>query len=116
MAALSVFQQPIVLICGGYDKHIPLNPMIPSICEKSVYVSCTGQTGGQIYDLLVENGYKNAVYNPKFDDAVAWAFAHAQPGDAVLLSPAAASFDAFANFEKRGEHFVDLVKAYVTKS
>ena len=43
--------------------------------------------------------------------AVAHAASEAQPGDTVLLAPAAASFDQYPNFEKRGEHFTDLVKA-----
>jgi UDP-N-acetylmuramoylalanine--D-glutamate ligase len=45
--------------------------------------------------------------------AVARAASEAEPGDVVLLAPAAASFDQYANFEKRGEHFTALVKAHL---
>ena len=111
MAALSVFSEPLVVLCGGYDKKIPLEPMIPLLAAKAQAVVVTGQTGKTIEKLLRDAGFSSVSYYPAFDDAARAAFARACPGDSVLLSPAAASFDAFRNFEERGNHFRDLVMA-----
>lgn len=111
MAALSVFSEPLVVLCGGYDKNIPLAPMIPLLAAKAKAVVATGQTGKTIEKLLRDAGFSSVSYYPAFDDAARAAFACACPGESVLLSPAAASFDAFRNFEERGNHFRDLVMA-----
>lgn len=119
-AALSALDnRPIVLICGGYDKHIPFAPLAEAILSRPHVhtLVLTGATGDAIEASLresplwqkrVEDGF--LLYRePIFDDAVSCAAHAAKEGDTVLLSPACASFDAFPNFEVRGDHFKELV-------
>jgi UDP-N-acetylmuramoylalanine--D-glutamate ligase len=80
----------------------------------------TGATMEKVYEAVTTApGYADAaakglkiVKNPSFDGAVADARAAAKSGDTVILSPAAASFDAFPNFMVRGRHFKELVMAF----
>lgn len=121
-AALSAIpERSIVLICGGYDKHIPFAPLAEAVLNHSGVhdLVLTGATAGMIeramtddprYAARVEDGFRMTVV-PDFDDAFHTAAAKAKPGDTVLLSPACASFDAFPNFEVRGRHFKSLVHA-----
>ena len=112
LAALASFDEPLIVIAGGYDKHIPLEPMIPTLAAKAKFIVLTGQTGVMLLSLLLEYGYPrgNIAYIGDFDAAVRYAASVAKEGDTVLLSPAAASFDAFKNFEARGDRFCELVR------
>lgn len=121
-AALSAIpERSIVLICGGYDKHIPFAPLAEAVLRHpGVHdLVLTGATAGMIaramtddprYAARVESGFRMTVVSD-FDEAFRTAAAKAKPGDTVLLSPACASFDAFPNFEVRGRHFKELVHA-----
>ncbi len=111
-AALSSFDRPLIAVMGGYDKHIPLEPLIPCIKERTKFVSLTGPTGKKLSEMLSGAGLDGGrfVYNDDFADAVRAAASKAENGDAVILSPAAASFDRFKNFEERGEVFTRLIK------
>ncbi len=111
MAALSSFEEKLIVIVGGYDKHIPIAPMIPPLAEKAKAVIGTGDTGLSVLLALKQAGFPRGAlaYFGEFDDAVSHAIRLAKSGDIVLLSPAAASFDAFKNFEARGERFRALV-------
>lgn len=119
-AALSAMSdRRIVLICGGYDKKIPYAPLAAAICEHggvrcTVLTGATGkkigaeieayrQKSGRGGDMLLE-------YRQGFEAAVRLAYSLAEEGDAVLLSPASASFDAFKNFAERGNTFKRLVR------
>ena len=117
-AALSCFSDEyngkINIILGGYDKHIPFDELAKPLCEKNCTLYITGHTAKKIYDAVTESEYYKA--NPvkiymceNFDEAVNSAKNNAKSGEIVLLSPACASFDEFANFEKRGERFAFLV-------
>ena len=119
-AALSaIADRPVVLIAGGYDKHIPYEPLADAIFESTVHtVVLTGDTAKAIKEAIlahpqvesaVQKGFK-MLENPDFDGAVQDARAAARPGDTVILSPASASFDHFKNFEERGRHFKELVR------
>lgn len=118
IAALSNLKdKPINLILGGSDKNIPYAPLAEAIASHGNIrsVSVTGESGPKILAALEE--YKVAecgvkiVRSPSFDEAVASAVSLAESGDAVLLSPASASFDSFPNFEVRGEHFKELINS-----
>lgn len=112
MAALSAFDKKVVLICGGSDKNIPTEPMLPVIKEKTKFAVLTGTTGEKLHRQLKEFGYPGdkMTYIRDFDTAVRFAAANSESGDVVLLSPAAASFDSFRNFEVRGDRFCKIVK------
>ena len=109
-AALNSFAQKVIVICGGYDKHIPLEPLAPLFEKKAHTVILMGDTGAKIARILKETGYGGTVKRASgMEDAVKQAHDCAKEGDIVILSPAAASFDMFKDFEERGEKFVQYV-------
>ncbi len=117
-AALSALtDKPINLICGGYDKNIPFEPLAEAIAHHGNVksVTLTGATAEKILDSITrcedfDKGKIKVALEKDFKSAVMLAASFASCGDAVLLSPACASFDAFENFEKRGEFFSDTVR------
>jgi len=118
IAALSnLTDKPINIILGGSDKNIPYSPLAEAIAAHGNVrsVTVTGQSALKILDALSE--YKVSEKGVKithitdFKEAVLAASANAVNGDAVLLSPASASFDAFPNFEVRGEYFKEIVNS-----
>ena len=113
IAGLNAFRQKVLLIAGGYDKHIPFEPLAPSVVEKVKKLYLCGVTADKIEKAIREysgyNGEPEIVRVKDIDEAVARASADAAPGDIVTLSPACASFDAFPNFAARGNHFKELV-------
>ncbi len=115
-AALSNFVRKTIVLCGGYDKNIPFEPLAAPLCEKAKAVILCGATKDKIKSALISSAeYKNATEKPEIyetadlADSVKVASEIAKDGDIVLLSPACASFDAFKNFEERGEFFVKCV-------
>ena len=113
-AALSALPMPIVAICGGYDKKIPFAPLAKTLCERARAVVLTGATAQKIHDALLTcpafSSSRLIVRRADtFEEAVHTAAALANEGDAVLLSPACASFDAFRDFEERGNTFKRIV-------
>lgn len=111
-AALRSFKDKLIVIVGGYDKKIPLEPLAPLLSEKASFISATGATGKKIMQIMLDAGYPGdkIVYTADFDGAFLAAKNAAKTGDTVILSPACASFDAFKNFESRGEYFKSLVE------
>ncbi len=108
--------RPIV-ICGGYDKHVPFEPLADALLEHAGAVVLTGATAQKILGVIEmakkATGKALPVYlEADFRDAVLRAKNVASEGDVVLLSPACASFDAFRNFSERGETFRQIVKAF----
>jgi UDP-N-acetylmuramoylalanine--D-glutamate ligase len=105
----------VLLIAGGYDKHIPYDVLGPVICNhvKRLYVN--GATAEQIRT-AVENAPEYTPGNPEiidcgdFTTAVHRAATDAKAGDIVLMSPASAAFDQFKNFMVRGDYFKKLIK------
>ncbi len=116
-AVLSAMSTKPIVICGGYDKKIPFEPLADAICEYAKAAVLTGATAGKILSALVQKeevqqGKISIYLQPDFTEAVKVACSVAQPGDAVLLSPACASFDAFKNFEERGMAFRAIIEQY----
>ena len=115
IAGLNSFSQKVLLIAGGYDKHIPYDVLGPVICAKVKKLYVNGATAGQIRQ-AVENAPEYTPGNPEIIDcgdlttAVHRAAADAHPGDVVLMSPASAAFDQFKNFMVRGDYFKKLIK------
>lgn len=111
---LSLFPQKILMIAGGYDKHIPFEPLGPVVCDKVKTLILLGVTAQKIEDVVkgAENykgGSPEIIRVETMEQAVETAQAHAQPGDIVSLSPACAAFDLYPNFEVRGRHYKELV-------
>ena len=114
IAGLKSFNQKVILIAGGYDKHIPYQPLVPYILDKVSSLILNGNTSENIYQAILSNPNYKAdslpIYKVKnLSEAVDMAYKIAMAGDIVLLSPASASFDAYKNFEARGQHFKKLV-------
>lgn len=110
---LSFYQENLILICGGYDKHIPYGPLGPAIRGRVKALVVMGDTGPKIEAAVREAdsaGPLPEIFHAKdMAEAVALARAAARPGDVVSLSPASASFDMYPGFEARGRHFKELV-------
>ena len=114
IAGLRSFPEKVILIAGGYDKHIPYDVLGPEICAHVKQVFLCGATAPQIR-AAVENcadfqGQVEMTDCGNFENAVRTAAAAAKDGDVVLMSPASASFDEFKNFMVRGEFFKKIVK------
>jgi UDP-N-acetylmuramoylalanine--D-glutamate ligase len=97
------------LILGGKDKAGEFERMRELVKEKTHAVITIGKAADRISEAL--QGSATIVPAGDMQHAVKWAAEHAEKGDAVLLSPACASFDQYRNFEHRGEHFEELVRA-----
>jgi len=115
IAALSAFQKRnLVVICGGYDKNLDYEPLAPALAQKAKCVILTGSCANKIKTALLNsqefiNSKTELKEESDFEAAVLTAAENAEKGDIVLLSPAAASFDAFKNFEVRGNFFKSIV-------
>lgn len=114
MAGLKCFPEKVILIAGGYDKHIPFDDLGPAITSHVKHLILTGDTSSKIRAAVeAAPDYKDGApvieeYHA-FRDAVEAAHKAAQPGDVVILSPACASFDKFRNFMERGNTFKQIV-------
>ena len=113
IAGLKAFDRKVILIAGGYDKHIPFEPMAPYVTEKVKTLYLSGDTAQKIEDAIKGfEGYKGSpeiIRVADIAEAVERAHATAVAGDVVTLSPACASFDKYPNFAARGNHFKELV-------
>lgn len=115
LAAISSFHRPIILISGGRDKHLPLEPLAGAIRERCKAVVLYGEGGALLQDVLAEHkaqqesGLKIRRVHA-FDEAVEVAASLAKAGDVVLMSPGFTSFDQFSSYEERGHRFRSLVE------
>jgi len=134
IAALEAFDQPIILIAGGYDKHLPFDEFGQRIAEKAKAAILIGQTAQRIADAIrnaktsLRGAQRRSNLNKRatrieyrassieivnsLSDAVQLANRLAESGDIVLLSPACASYDMFENYEHRGREFTRLVRTF----
>ena len=115
IAGLRSFPEKVILIAGGYDKHIPYDVLGPEICRHVKKLYLGGATGPKIRAAVeaapeYKPGFPEITDCREFTEAVYAAAAGAKAGDVVLMSPASAAFDQFKNFMVRGEYFKKLVK------
>jgi UDP-N-acetylmuramoylalanine--D-glutamate ligase len=117
MAALQSFDQPVVLIAGGYDKQLPFDELAGVILRKVKAVVLLGATREKIAASIAAAAGSAGVAGPPIrmvttlEEAVAAAKGMAVAGDVVLLSPASASYDMFTSFEERGSLFREIVRS-----
>jgi UDP-N-acetylmuramoylalanine--D-glutamate ligase len=112
ITAIEAFDQPVIIIAGGYDKHIPFDEFGQKITEKTKAAILLGQTAPKIADAIAaqpKTKTKIETVN-SLAKAVELAKQLATNGDVVLLSPACASYDMFGNYEQRGNEFCMLVR------
>ena len=100
-----------VLILGGKDKGYSYAPLFAAIRRSGVvHAVLCGENAFRLLDAAVREGFTQVTLCRPFDLAVRVAFLTAQKGQNVLLSPASASFDAFKNYEERGERFAAVME------
>jgi UDP-N-acetylmuramoylalanine--D-glutamate ligase len=110
IVGLHAFPGGIHLIAGGRGKQQDFSPLAGPVSERCVAVYLIGEAAEELADALQNPGVPLRQAG-ELEHAVALARAAARPGQVVLLSPACASFDQYADFEARGEHFRALVEA-----
>jgi UDP-N-acetylmuramoylalanine--D-glutamate ligase len=118
LAAVESIKQPKIMLIGGFDRGLSLSELAQAMLEHSTSIRKVilfGQSGKRVSEEFDEAGFTNFILNTsqKMEDIVNEARDHAKKGDAVVLSPAFASFDMFKNFEDRGNNFnaaVDKLK------
>lgn len=111
IAGLNAFTQKVILIAGGYDKHIPYDPLGPVAANTVKHAVLLGATANAIETAIRACSDLAITHVSGMEEAVKVAAEIAQDGDIVFMSPASASFDMYKNFEERGNHFRDLVLA-----
>lgn len=114
IAGLNSFDEKIVLIAGGYDKHLDYTPIAKPIVDNVSKLILMGATADKIYEAVTKELKKENKTMPIYKcaslkETVDVAYEIAQEGEIVLFSPASASFDLFKNFAERGEKFKELV-------
>ena len=111
--AIEAMTRPTVLILGGYDKHNSFDALFERFDGRIRAIVVLGQTKPQIVETAKRTGFSGITHEAEtFREAVDLCRKLARPGDAVLLSPACASWGMFDNYEQRGEIFKDIVNRY----
>jgi UDP-N-acetylmuramoylalanine--D-glutamate ligase len=110
VAGLHSFKEPVVLLLGGRDKNLPLEGLVEAARRRCRAVILFGEAAPKLQQAFASQTKPPVRRFGTLDEAVAAARRTARPGDVVLLSPACTSYDAYDNFERRGEHFRSLVR------
>lgn len=115
LAALSAFEQKIILIAGGSDKNLDYLEFGKNVIDSCKYVILLGATKDKIKEAIQQNIHydkeKLVIKEVKnLEQAVNLANEMAKKGDVVVMSPASASFDMFKNYKQRGKYFKELVE------
>ena len=108
--AIQAMTRPTVLIAGGYDKKVTFDEWAKELEGKVKCLVLLGETSNQIADTAKKYGFENIIFTKSLKEAIDECKKNAQQGDAVLLSPACASWDMFDSYEQRGDMFKDYVK------
>jgi UDP-N-acetylmuramoylalanine--D-glutamate ligase len=112
VAGLNSFEEPVVLLLGGRDKNLPLAELAREALARCRGIVLFGESADKLEEALGREMNDRDVPIARVVDveqATIAAREFARPGDVVLLSPACTSYDAYDNFERRGEHFRALV-------
>ena len=114
IAAMQTVKNVTFLLLGGFDREIDYTPLIEYLQKNPVpYILYTGKAGKRIYDMLQSAGYQGDIKNFKdLSEAFEIIKGLSKNGDVCLLSPAAASYDQYKNFEERGRIFKELSRAF----
>lgn len=110
MKAVLAMKSPTILIAGGYDKKVPFDDWVDTLSGRVKLLVLIGQTRRQIARTAKKHGFYEILLADTLQEAVQISAERAVPGDAVLLSPACASWDMFRDYEQRGNLFKELVR------
>lgn len=114
IVAIEAFDAPEIVIVGGRSKGIPFDDLVETIANRDNVkkVITFGETGPGIAELLREAGFQDVINGGStMDDIVDQAYAQAEAGDIVILTPACESFDMFKNYKDRGQQFKTAVRS-----
>jgi UDP-N-acetylmuramoylalanine--D-glutamate ligase len=106
---IQAMNRPTYLIGGGYDKASEYDEWIESFDGKVKELVLIGQTAEKIKECAHRHGFMNTITFESFEEAICYCYGKAVCGDAVLLSPACASWGMFPNYEERGRIFKEIV-------
>ncbi len=109
---ISAMTKPTILLGGGYDKQSTYDEWIEAFHGKVRYLILIGETAQKIADTAKDHGFFDVMFASSLEEAMELAREKARPGDAVLLSPACASWDMFKNYEIRGQMFKEIVRKF----
>ena len=107
---IQAMSKPTLLIGGGYDKGSEYDDWIAAFDGKVKHLVLIGQTREKIAETAKNMGVASVVLKDTFEEAMEFCVSNAEAGDAVLLSPACASWGMFKNYEERGRIFKEYVK------
>lgn len=111
VAGIEALDGKKVVLVGGYNKNLNLRPLVRRLAKPDVRRAIFfGAVRKELRKIAESLGFSRFSLAPKFSRAVELAARHAKPGETVILSPAAASFDEFRNYEERGRKFKELVR------
>jgi len=113
IAALQAYREPLVLIAGGRDKHLPMDEWAQLIVKRVRHVVLLGEMSDLVAKALkrADAAYSAISQASSMEEAVQQASRTARAGDVVLLSPGGTSYDMYQDFEVRGDHFARVAKA-----
>ena len=111
IAALQAYHEPLVLIAGGRDKHLPMEHWAALIARRVKHVVLLGEMSDLVAQAIraADPGYTAISRATSMDEAVRQAATAARGGDVVLLSPGGTSYDMYRDFEERGRDFARAV-------
>jgi UDP-N-acetylmuramoylalanine--D-glutamate ligase len=111
IAALQAYDEPLVLIAGGRDKHLPMDEWAALIVRRVKHVVLLGEMSELVAEALgrADPSFTSISRTRSMDEAVARAASVASTGDVVLLSPGGTSYDMYRDFEERGRDFARAV-------
>ncbi|MDO4481441.1 MAG: UDP-N-acetylmuramoyl-L-alanine--D-glutamate ligase [Bacillota bacterium] len=109
--AIEALKRNIILIAGGYDKKEDFGPFVKNFDGRVKHMYLIGVTAPIIAEACDKAGFKNYTFKENMEQCVQSAYDMAEEGDTVLLSPACASWGMYNNYEERGRHFKECVKA-----
>ena len=110
IAALEAFEEPKIIIAGGYDKGLPFDELGRFIAANAKAAVLIGAVAEKIAECIETAGGCKIVKAVSMEDAVKACSEIATKGDVVLMSPACASYDMFDNYKQRGQAFKDSVQ------
>lgn len=107
--ALEGFKQKVILLAGGLDRGDNFEDLIPAFRKHVKYLYTFGETSRTLSEIGSEASVEKVIAYDTLSDAITKAYLESDEGDVILLSPACASWDAYTNFEARGQDFIDNV-------
>lgn len=112
LKAIEAMKTETILLLGGKNKGYDYKPLFEALSKsKVIHAVLYGENRYALLSSAMQHRFSSVSVCEDFDFAIRIAALRAKPGQAVLLSPASASFDRFANYEERGDRFVEIVRA-----